>query len=316
MAEPAASRAPRAEPVPDPVAEARALVTMAIGLGTRLRTARQQGVVTQRKAALYVSTLVRHAARLLQGTESHGIPILRANDGSPSRRVTHWVIRSDRIDGPPAATRLLVLGSDGRLRCCVIGSNGGARIWADYDLSTAPEDLSQRVVMQALSALIGQLERTVTDLEIRQITRDAELEADIAMSKARIAGLVDQPTTPVGTRGPAVSEEPVRPWTRHGATAARLLAQRPTQAARPAAGSGELGAAPRTTGPGANEEAPAAHEEATVAAAPAARDEVPVVAAPAARNEAPTPVTVDAAAAPDESPARVSLLFRRLGNSI
>ena len=208
-------------------------MAMATGLGARLRATQHQGTLTERKAALYVSSLVRQAARLLHGMHTHGVPILRANEGNPGRRVTHYVIRSDQLDGPPAATRLLVVGSDGRLRCCMIATEGGARLWVDYDVATAPDDLSQRVVLQALSTLIGQLERTVTDLEIRQITREAELEADIAMSKARMAGLADPPSAPVGTRSSAISEEPARPWTRHGSTAARLLAQRPAASARP-----------------------------------------------------------------------------------
>jgi hypothetical protein len=208
-------------------------MAMATGLGARLRATQHQGTLTDRKAALYVSSLVRQAARLLHGMHTHGVPILRANEGNPGRRVTHYVIRSDQLAGPPAATRLLVVGSDGRLRCCMIATEGGARLWVDYDVATAPDDLSQRVVLQALSTLIGQLERTVTDLEIRQITREAELEADIAMSKARIAGLTDPPSAPVGTRTSAISEEPARPWTRHGSTAARLLAQRPAASTRP-----------------------------------------------------------------------------------
>ncbi|HMS01697.1 MAG TPA: hypothetical protein PKE51_01925, partial [Gemmatimonadaceae bacterium] len=80
-------------------------MAMATGLGARLRATQHQGTLTERKAALYVSSLVRQAARLLHGMHTHGVPILRANEGNPGRRVTHYVIRSDQLDGPPAATR-------------------------------------------------------------------------------------------------------------------------------------------------------------------------------------------------------------------
>jgi hypothetical protein len=207
------SSAPTA--APDPIAEARALVAMAIGLGKRTRTVQHLGQATDRKAALYVSTLVRHAARLLQSTASHDVPELRAGQNGPGGKITHYVIRSDRLSGPPVAVRLLVVGSDARLRCCVVSAAHGTRVWADYDVATAPDDLPVRAVLESLSALIARLEHAVTQLEIRQITRDAELDADIAMSKARIAGLVDPPSRPTGVRKDAVSEEPVRPWTRH-----------------------------------------------------------------------------------------------------
>lgn len=306
MADPAPPRAPGAEPDTDLVADARTLATTAIGLGSRLRATRQQGIVTQRRAALYVSTLVRHAARLLQGTETHGVPVLHAGDGGPGRRVTHWVIRSDALDGAPPARRLLVVGSDGRLRCCVIGGSGAPRVWSDYDVGTAPEALSQRIVLQALSGLIGQLERTVTDLEIRQITRDAELDADIALSKARIAGLVDQPAAPVGTRGPAVSEEPVRPWTRHGATAARLMAQQATQRARPPAPDA-AGAAPPHGGDPAPDAPPGS-------AATLISDAATATPAPAASRSVAAPP--HAAEATADVATRKPLRFERLGNSI
>ena len=245
-----APRVVRVDPTPDPIAQARALMATAVGLGARLRVTQQQQVVTQRKAGLYINALVKQVARLLQGTRAHGVPLLRANEGEPGRRVAHYVIRSEVLDGPPVATRLLVVGSDGKLRVCVIGAEGGSRIWAEYEVTTAPDDLTQRTVIETLSRLIGRLERTVTDLEIRQITREAELEADITMSKARIAGLTDAPTVALGTRAPAVSEEPVRPWTRHGSTAARLMAERaaPVAPAEPVAAPAVAPAAPAAPG--------------------------------------------------------------------
>ncbi len=237
---------------PDPIAEARALVAMVIGLGKRTRTAQHLSQVTDRKAALYVSTLVRHAARLLQSTGAHDVPELRAGQNGPGGKVTHYVIRSDQLSGPPIAVRLLVVGSDARLRCCVVSAAGGTRIWADYDVATAPEDLPVRAVLESLSALIARLEHAVTQLEIRQITRDAELDADIAMSKARIAGLVDQPARPAGVRKDAVSEEPVRPWTRHIArpvveSAARDDASAATEIFPPAASAPTPAVAPTDT---------------------------------------------------------------------
>ena len=93
----------------------------------------------------------------------------------------------------------------------------GTRVWADYDTTTAPEDLPLRVVLDALSGLIASLEQSVTRLEHSALTRELQLEADIAASKARIAGLAtafDTDRAPASRR-PAVSEEPVRPWTRH-----------------------------------------------------------------------------------------------------
>lgn len=237
---------PAPAPAPDPIAEARALVAMAIGLGKRARTVQHLGQATDRKAALYVSTLVRHAARLLQSTAAHGVPELRAGQNGPGGNVTHYVIRSDLMTGPPSAVRLVVVGSDARLRCCVVSAASGTRVWADYDVATAPDDLSVRAVLESLSALIARLEQAVTQLEIRQITRDAELEADIAVSKARIAGLMDPPERPTGVRKDAVSEEPVRPWTRHiarpvtetvAAPAARDAAPAATEIFPPAASS-------------------------------------------------------------------------------
>lgn len=219
-----AAPTPAASPAPesDPIADARALVAMAIGLGKRVRTVQHLDQSTDRKAGLYVSTLVRQAARLLQSTSAHDVPLIRAGAGGPGGNSVHFVIRHDRLVGPPIATRFLVVGSDARLRCCVAPENGGARVWADYDVSTAPHDLPLRAVLDSLSSLIARLESTVTQLEIRQITRDAELDADIAISKARIAGLPDQPVRPAGVKREAVSEEPVRPWMRHAARRAAL----------------------------------------------------------------------------------------------
>lgn len=216
-----AAPTPASSPAPesDPIADARALVAMAIGLGKRVRTVQHLDQSTDRKAGLYVSTLVRQAARLLQSTAAHAVPQIRAGAGGPGGNSVHYVIRHDRLLGPPIATRFLVVGSDARLRCCVAPEHGGARVWADYDVSTAPHDLPLRTVLDALSTLIARLESTVTQLEIRQITREAELDADIALSKARIAGLPEQPVRSAGVKREVVSEEPVRPWTRHGAAA-------------------------------------------------------------------------------------------------
>jgi len=208
-------------PESDPIADARALVAMAIGLGTRLRTVQHLDQSTDRKAGLYVSTLVRQASRLLQSTSAHDVPRFRAGSNGPGGNTVHYVIRHDRLVGPPSASRFLVVGSDARLRCCVASEHGGARVWADYVVSTAPDDLPLRAVLDSLSALIARLEHTVTQLEIRQITRDAELDADIAISKARIAGLPEQPVRPTGVKREAISEEPVRPWTRHAAAGQR-----------------------------------------------------------------------------------------------
>ncbi len=189
---------------------------MAIGLGQRTRTAHRLGLVTDRKAALYVSTLVRHASRLLQSATTHDVPVLRASATGPGGNAVHFVVRHDRLVGPPSANRFLVVGSDARLRCCIVGDYGGARIWADYDVATAPEGLPLRVVLDALSEIIARLEQTVIQLETRELVREAQLEADIAAAKARIAGLpVD---APIVSRRHARSEEPVRPWTRHVAT--------------------------------------------------------------------------------------------------
>ena len=186
---------------------------MAIGLGQRTRTVQRVGKVTDRKAALYVSTIVRHASRLLQSATTHDVPVLRSSSNGPGGNAVHFVVRHDRLVGPPSANRLLVVGSDARLRCCIVADLGGARIWADYDVATAPEGLSLRVVLDALSAIIARLEQTVIQLETRELVREAQVEADIAAAKARIAGLpVDAPLV---SRRHARSEEPVRPWTRH-----------------------------------------------------------------------------------------------------
>jgi hypothetical protein len=229
-----AAPTPAGPPTPesDPIADARALVAMAIGLGKRVRTVQHLDQSTDRKAGLYVSTLVRQASRLLQSTSAHDVPRIQAGANGPGGSAVHFVIRHDRLVGPPIASRFLVVGSDARLRCCVASETGGARVWADYEVSTAPEDLPLRAVLDSLSTLIARLESTVTQLEIRQITREAELDADIAISKARIAGLPDQPVRPVGVRRDVKSEEPVRPWTRHAAGAAR--AATPTSAPAPA----------------------------------------------------------------------------------
>jgi hypothetical protein len=294
---------------------------MAIGLGKRVRAVQHQGVVTDRKAALYVSTLVRHAARLLQSTATHDVPQLRAGAGGPGGRVTHYVIRHDRLAGPPSAVRLLLVGSDARLRCCVIADQGGARIWVDYDANSAPADLSVRVVMRALSALIGRLEQTVSELEIRQITREAELDAEIALSKARIAGLPEEPATTPGVRREAVSEEPVRPWTRH---LARLAAARPSaRAATPAADATAASEAPAggavaapIVGPAVTDGTMAGPSVDDHGASVAPTDDrfpaaTPAVDAGPAHDEPPTPVH----AAAGERPHR-SLRFTRLGRAI
>lgn len=232
-----AASTPTGSPPPDsdPIAEARALVAMAIGLGKRVRTVQHLDQSTDRKAGLYVSTLVRQASRLLQSTSAHDVPRIRPGNNGPGGNAVHFVIRHDRLVGPPSASRFLVVGSDARLRCCVAPEHGGARVWADYDVSTAPTDLPLRAVLDSLSTLIARLESTVTQLEIRQITRDAELDADIAISKARIAGLPDQPLRPAGVKREAISEEPIRPWTRHRPGASRVAAPAPEAAPAPAA---------------------------------------------------------------------------------
>ncbi len=232
------------DPERDPIADARALVAMAIGLGQRTRTAHRLGLVTDRKAALYVSTLVRHASRLLQSASSHDVPVLRSSSTGPGGNAVHYVVRHDRLIGPPSANRFLVVGSDARLRCCIVADHGGARIWADYDVPTAPDGLSLRVVLDALSEIIARLEQTVIQLETRELVREAQLEADIAAAKARIAGLpVD---APVVSRRHARSEEPVRPWTRHVAPSEQASEQ-PSDAAAPAAQAAP--AAPVAEGP-------------------------------------------------------------------
>ncbi len=196
----------------DPIADARALVAMAIGLGTRVRTAHRLGQVTDRKASLYVNTLVRHAARLLQSAATHDVPVLRASNNGPGGNSVHYVLRHDRMDGPPSAIRFVTVGSDARLRCCVVADHDGSRLWADYDVSTAPNDLPLRVILDALSALINRLEQSVTRLEAIQLEKEIQLETDIAAAKARLSGMSDEGDMP---RRHAESEEPVRPWTRH-----------------------------------------------------------------------------------------------------
>ncbi len=210
-----------AAPERDPIADARALVAMAIGLSSRTRTAHRMGQVTDRKASLYINTLVRHSARLLQSTVMHEVPVLRAGANGPGGNVVHYVIRHQRLEGPPGAMRFLTVGSDARLRCCVLSEYDGSRIWADYDVSTAPDDLSLRTVLDALSELVSRLEQAVTRLEARQLAREAQLEADIASAKARLSGMTAEGTSP---KRHAESEEPIRPWTRHvpGAPAAVL----------------------------------------------------------------------------------------------
>lgn len=198
----------------DPISDARALVAMAVGLGHRSRQAHRLSAITDRKASLYINSLVRHASRLLQSSMSHDIPTLHVSSSSPGGNTTHFVLRHDRLVGPPSAIRFLVVGSDAGLRCCVVSEHGGTRIWADYDIATAPADLPMRVVLDALSALIAQLDEAVTHMESTELTRELQLEADIAASRARIAGLTGR-VTPLGKRQPVNTEEPVRPWTRH-----------------------------------------------------------------------------------------------------
>jgi len=272
------------EPARDPIADARALVAMAIGLGQRTRTVHRLGQVTDRKAALYVSTIVRHASRLLQSATTHDVPVLRSSASGPGGNAVHFVVRHDRLVGPPSANRFLVVGSDARLRCCIVADHGGARIWADYDVSTAPEGLSLRVVLDALSEIIARLEQTVIQLETRELVREAQVEADIAAAKARIAGLpVD--AAPVSRRH-ARSEEPVRPWTRHvvaSETPPSTPASAPAQAPLPP----EVA---RWARPVASTPAAAPAPEAP----PVAAHDVPPVAMPEAMTDAMTDAMHDA----------------------
>ncbi len=252
----------------DPIADARALVAMAVNLGARSRNAHRLGQVTDRKASLYVNTLVRHAARLLQSTDTHNIPVLHATGRGPGGNAVHFVIRHDTLDGPPVAQRFVTVGSDARLRCCVVSAVDGSRIWADYDVSSAPDDLTLRVVLDALSELINRLEQAVTQLEIKQITREAQLEADMANAQAKLSGMTAEGG---GPKRHATSEEPVRPWTRHVA-----------------------GAGVKQTVDGrvaAEEVRVEVVGEVTEAAAVEAREEVPVVAAVEAPAEAPVAVS-------------------------
>lgn len=221
----------RADHDRDPIDDARALVAMAIGLGQRTRTAHRLGLVTDRKATLYLNTLVRHAARVLQTATSHDVPVLRSSSTGPGGSAVHFVIRHDRLVGPPSANRFLVVGSDARLRCCIVADAGGARIWADYDVATAPDGLPLRVVLDALAAIVARLEQTVIQLETRELVREAQLEADIAAARARIAGVPSE--APLVARRHARSEEPVRPWTRHLPTAEAAPAGSATEALPP-----------------------------------------------------------------------------------
>lgn len=322
-----AAHTPAGPPAPesDPIADARALVAMAIGLGKRVRTVQHLDQSTDRKAGLYVSTLVRQAARLLQCTAAHEVPQIRAGAGGPGGNSVHYVIRHDRLVGPPIATRFLVVGSDARLRCCVAPEHGGARVWADYDVSTAPHDLPLRAVLDSLSTLIARLESTVTQLEIRQITREAELDADIALSKARIAGLPEQPVRTGGVKRAVPSEEPVRPWTRHGA-AARRASPEPTGAtATPTAAHAATQIAPVPAPPLlAPAPAPTASATASTTAAPAVPAAVPAVStdddifAPAPAAAAPADNTCNAPSEGSETsfaarrPFRLSRLNRAI----
>jgi len=278
--------------VRDPIADARALVAMAIGLGQRTRTARRFGQVTDRKAALYVSTIVRHASRLLQSATTHDVPVLRSSSNGPGGNAVHFVVRHDRLVGPPSANRLLVVGSDARLRCCIIADHGGARLWADYDVATAPEGLSLRVVLDALSEIIARLEQTVIQLETRELVREAQVEADIAAAKARMAGMpVD---APVVARRHARSEEPVRPWTRHVAA---------SDAPPPTPGQAPLFPAM------AKWARPVASEQVTVETAPA--ETAPAETAPPETAPAETAPSEPAPAEPAESEAVLTPAPRR-----
>jgi hypothetical protein len=318
-----AAPTPAGPPTPesDPIADARALVAMAIGLGKRVRTVQHLDQSTDRKAGLYVSTLVRQASRLLQSTSAHDVPRIQAGANGPGGSAVHFVIRHDRLVGPPIASRFLVVGSDARLRCCVASETGGARVWADYDVSTAPEDLPLRAVLDSLSTLIARLESTVTQLEIRQITREAELDADIAISKARIAGLPDQPVRPVGVRRDVKSEEPVRPWTRHVAGAPR--AAPPTSPPVPAREQASVPAAATPTPAPTPAPAPAPTPAPAVSNADdifvAAPLPVPpqAVAQPERVPETPVPAASPATTAPEEAPpARRGFRLSRLDQAI
>jgi hypothetical protein len=215
--------------------------------------------------------------------------------------------------GPPVASRFLVVGSDARLRCCVVPERGGARVWADYDVTTAPNDLPLRAVLDSLSTLIASMERTVTQMEIRQITRDAELDSDIAASKARIAGLPDLPVRSAGVKRDVASEEPVRPWMRHS-VAARRAAETARAATREALVKETPGVAPEVMAPEVVAPEVVAPEGVTPATAPVPEatevEDIFVV--------APTPdeVTPAAAPAPEAPPARKGFRLSRLDKAL
>jgi hypothetical protein len=98
---------------------------------------------------------------------------------TPGGSAVHFVIRHDRLMGPPIASRFLLVGLDAHLRCCVASESGGARMGGHYNVTAAPEDLPLRALLDALSSLIARLESTETQLEIRQITRDVKSEEPV-----------------------------------------------------------------------------------------------------------------------------------------
>lgn len=290
----------------DPIADARALVAMAVNLGSRARNAHRLGQVTDRKASLYVNTLVRHAARLLQTTDTHDVPVLHASARGPGGNALHFVIRHDQLDGPPVGQRFVTVGSDARLRCCVVSAADGSRIWADYDVSSAPEDLTLRVVLDALSELINRLEQAVTRLEAKQLAREAQLEADISIARVRLSGMTAEGH---GIKRYATSEEPVRPWTRH------VPGGQPARAAAAAAAPAAVAAVAPHTIEQKSAPQPEPATEAAKDTQPSSPVESDVFGGITIKSPRATPPVADDATASEAQPRR-SFKLTRLGNAI
>jgi hypothetical protein len=275
--------------------QARALASTATDLAVRARNAHRLAKQTDRKAAMYLNMLGRHAARLLATTSGHGVPVLRVR--GPGSSVTYHLLRHDEQE---ALIRFTTVGSDGRLRLCYLDKATQTRRWVEYDAADAPGDLPVESLLSALGELLVTLDEAVAAAEAAASGRADALERTMSQvdaartgdARARRALAAGTATGPAGAVGGAAA---LPPAPRAGGVApvgGRPAVGRPTVGRPPVPARAPL-AARAVVAPGA----PATTTPAQVASTPATPS--PVTTAPVTPTpEAPAPATPATPATP------------------
>ncbi|MEP6764739.1 MAG: hypothetical protein ABJB66_10535 [Gemmatimonadaceae bacterium] len=142
--------------------------------------------------------MARHTARLLAHMPD-AVPAIRPVRGTGPSTLHHYVLHYQQLE-TPSRLRMLVVGSDGRLRLCTVIVGKRARLWDDFEVNDPPSGMGLANVFEGLSSLIAQLEGGIAEAE-EEVERNCqavdgmitESEAVLARAGSRLAPVVDQP---------------------------------------------------------------------------------------------------------------------------